>query len=243
MNMRDKTVVQEEEITTINCKIVFLFSETTLMFENYDLESIVTPVKHVVLSEFLRKSSYDLKKTQYLVEGFKNRFSIEYDSPTEIKRLANNLKIRVGSKLELWNKVMKEVKLKRFAGPFEQPPFQHFIQSPIGLVDKDHGKDTRLIFHLSYPKGGETSVNANTLKDFCHVRYVDFDQAVALCLKEIGGDRTQTVFIGKSDYKSAFRNVGLNRKSWLWLILKAESPIDGRTYFFVDKCLPFRHSN
>ena len=50
---------------------------------------------------------------------------------------------------------MKEVKLKRFAGPFESSPFEDFIQSPVGLVPKDNGKDTRLIFHLSYPRTGK----------------------------------------------------------------------------------------
>ena len=47
---------------------------------------------------------------------------------------------------------MKEVKLGRYAGPFPTIPYEEdFIQSPIGLVPKDQGCDTRLIFHLSYP--------------------------------------------------------------------------------------------
>ena len=80
---------------------------------------------------------------------------------------APNIKLRIGSETELWNKVMKEVKLKHFAGPFKDIPYEEdFIQSPIGLVPKDNGKDTRLIFHLSYPRTGpgSTSVNANTPK-------------------------------------------------------------------------------
>lgn len=39
--------------------------------------------------------------------------------------------------------------------------------------------------------------------------------------------------------KSAFRNLGLRKSQWKYLVMKAESPFDGRTYFFVDKCLPF----
>ena len=31
---------------------------------------------------------------------------------------------------------MKEVKAKRFAGPFKNIPFENYIQSPIGLVPK-----------------------------------------------------------------------------------------------------------
>ena len=58
---------------------------------------------------------------------------------------------------------MKEAKLRRYVGPYlkNQIPFENFIQSPIGLVPKDGGKDVRLIFHLSYPKNGD-SVNSNT---------------------------------------------------------------------------------
>ena len=39
--------------------------------------------------------------------------------------------------------------------------------------------------------------------------------------------------------KSAFRNLGILKKQWKFLIMKAESPIDGKTYYIVDKCLPF----
>ena len=42
--------------------------------------------------------------------------------------------------------------------PLMSPPFEYFVQSPIGLVPKDKGKKMRLIFHLSFPKDGD-SVN------------------------------------------------------------------------------------
>ena len=34
------------------------------------------------------------------------------------------------------------------AGPFKKVPFEHFIQSMIGLVPKDNRRAVRLIFHL-----------------------------------------------------------------------------------------------
>ena len=135
-----------------------------------------------------------------------------------------------------------KVKLKQFAGPFKSPPFEYFIQSPIGLVDKDHGKSTRLIFHLSYPRDGESSVNVNTPQEDCHVKYIDFDQAIQLCLKELEQSQSKILYLGKSDYKSAFRVIGLNKQSWPCLVLKAESPLTGEVLYFVDKCLPFGHS-
>ena len=155
----------------------------------------------------LEGSGYDIKKRKYLVRGFKDGFSLNYQGPLkQCKQSAANLKLRVGTKLELWNKVMNEVELGRYAGPFEDPPFPYYVQSPIGLVPKDKGKKTRLIFHLSYPKNGD-SVNSGIPYEKCTVKYPDFDEAVRLCLQEGVG-----CSMGKSDMSSAFRHVPMSRE-------------------------------
>ena len=115
-------------------------------------------------------------------------FSIEYKGNRNVVREAPNLKLTVGTKTDLWNKVMKEVKEKRYAGPYTRPPFDNYIQSPIGLVPKDGGRATRLIFHLSYPrtKDGQAvnlSINANTPKSLSSVSYPDFSEAIKLCIE------------------------------------------------------------
>ena len=187
------------------------------------------------LQQLLQQSSYDTKETEFLVNGFTNGFEIGYQGPENIKIKSPNLKFReVGDPITLWNKVMKEVKEKRYADPFEEIPFNNYIQSPIGLVPKDGGKDSRLIFHLSYPRDGKTSVNANTPEHLCTVKYPDFHEAIQLYLRQGKG-----CHIAKSDMKSAFRNLGICKKHWKFLVMKAVSPIDGKTYYFVDKCLPF----
>ena len=147
-----------------------------------------------------------------------------------------NLPLSIGSETELWNKVMKEVQNKRYAGPFEHIPFKNFIQSPIGLVPKDGGKSTRLIFHLSYPRriNKNLSVNANTPGHLCTVQYPKFDKAVVLCLKE-----GQGCVAGKSDLKSAFRHFPIKPSDWMLLVMKARSPLDKKFYYFIDKCMPF----
>ena len=63
-------------------------------------------------------------------------FSLGYQGPEEIQKTSDNLKFSIGNETELWNKVMKEVKNQRYAGPFEKIPFKNYIQSPIGLVPK-----------------------------------------------------------------------------------------------------------
>ena len=136
---------------------------------------------------------------------------------------------------------MNEVKLKRYAGPFTQIPEQYqddYIQSPIGLVSKDGGKDTRLIFHLSHPwrkvNGKFVSLNANTPSNKCKVAYLDFSEAILRCLEE-----GVNCHLSKSDVRSAFCQLGISKRFWRYLIMKARNPLDGKWYYFIDKCLPF----
>ena len=103
--------------------------------------------------------------------------------------------------------------MKRFAGPYESPPFEYYIQSPVGLVPKDDGKETRLIFHLSYPRSGD-SVNSLTPPEICKVKYSDFDDAVRCCIEEGIG-----CSIAKSDMSAAFRNLGIKNSHWPLLLM------------------------
>ena len=163
------------------------------------MSDITAPVKPDVLREMLTQIDYDPVETQYLVRGFTEGFRLEYTGPRDKVLKSPNLKLTVGDHTTLWNKVMAEVKIGRFAGPFKQPPFKYFIQSPIGLVPKDQGTKTRLIFHLSYPRNDTTSVNANTPKHLCTVKYPDFEKAVKMCVKS-----GKSCKAAKSDFNSCF---------------------------------------
>ena len=170
-------------IIIINFMLTLSFLEI-LMNQNYNLSTIETPVDVNELATLLRETNYDRKKSDFLINGFAKGFSLQYRGRrTKIRRLAPNLKFRIGDKIDLWNKVMKEVGKNRYAGPFEEPPYKYFIQSPIGLVPKDHGRDSRLIFHLSYPRNGD-SVNSGTPEKECKVKYPDFNDAVQRCMEE-----------------------------------------------------------
>ena len=206
-----------------------------MYYENYDLQNIVTPVDVSVLTQLLRDSQYEEEKSQFLIQGFTHGFNLGYKGSMRVKLTSNNLRFRgVGNKKILWNKIMKEVKAKRYAGPYENIPFEYYIQSPVGLVPKDGGKNNRLIFHLSHPQGKGTSVNANTPPKLCKVKYPDFLDAVRRYMEE-----DQNCYISRSDMSAAFRNLGILASQWCLLIMKASSPLDGKYYYFVDKCLPF----
>ena len=166
------------------------------------------PIHAEKFKTLLQDANYPETKMQYLYQGFKNGFLIGYTGRRDVKLTSGNLRLRVGNHVILWNKIMKEVRLKHYVGPFETVPFQHYIQSPVGLVDKDHGRDTRLIFHLSFPRKGKLSWNANTPAELCSVKYADFDQAIRLCLANLESENI--CWLCKSDAKSTFTVIGLN---------------------------------
>ena len=118
---------------------VELIKENQLVqrFENYNLDSIVTPVNVSVLGRLLSESNYDKMETDFIMEGFTEGFDICYQGPVERQDNSKNIPFTVGDKVDLWNKLMKEVKLGWVAGPYEQVPFKNYTQSPIGLVPQN----------------------------------------------------------------------------------------------------------
>ena len=211
--------------------------------ENLDLCNIHIPVDIKNLARQLNQSGYDAKDTTYLVKGFTHGFDLEYEGPRDRKDTARNLPFREGVRnlQDLWDKVMKEVHLKRFAGPCADIPFQNYVQSPIGLVPKA-GNKTRLIFHLSYDFKWYKSVNFYIPHDRCTVKYRDLDHAVNHCLKLLQLVPDATIWLGIVDLELAFRLVPMNRQSWSLLVMKARNPESGLMFYFIGKCMPFGSS-
>ena len=217
-------------------------------YENKNWDEITTLINVPELEKLLKLSKYNKDKSDKLLTGFTKGFDIGYEGRTDRSDRANNLPLNnVGTKTDLWNKVM-EVKLARYAGPFklDDLPFDKYIQSPIGLVPKA-GRETRLIFHLSYNfDNGNSSLNADTPKDKCWVKYRDLDHAVKNCLlllekaNEIAEEgMVAVIFYSKADLKSAFRILPILVIQRKWLLMMAENPITGEKLYFIEKCLPF----
>ena len=102
------------------------------------LNSVVALVHVKHLQQLLVKSKYNAKETKFLIDGFTNGFDIEYQGKENRQDSAKNIPFQagVGNSTEMWQKIMKEVDAGRYAGPLDAPPFEHFVQSPIGLVPK-----------------------------------------------------------------------------------------------------------
>ena len=223
--------------------------EQPLQYRNLNWKQIVTPIKVDEFWDLLMQSDYDKDKTNYLINRFQHGFDLGYRGPSECQDLSENIPIReCGSELEMWNKVMNEVKAKCYVGPFnfKDLPFKNFMQSPIGLVLKA-GYKTRLIFHLSYDFGEreeQKSFNHHTPKELCSVKYNDIEHAVKACLDMMSelkssGQTFKGIYFGKSDLSNAFRLVPGKVSQRKWLLLKARHPRLHETYFFVDLCMPF----
>ena len=206
-------------------------------------EEIKMPIVVKELEKLLKMSGYPEDKTRTLVQGFSHGFSIGYEGKKQRRDFSKNLPLgEIRTKTDLWNKVIKEVNLGRYVGPFklEEIPFNNFIQSPIGL-DPKAGNQTRLIFHLSYQFGNRNcSVNEGTPKHKCSVKYRDLDHAVQNCIKLLkqanklaqAGNRAVT-FFSKSDLKSAFCLLPILVIDRSRLLMKAEDLLTGEEYFLL----------
>ena len=226
-------------------------------------------MKATRLKELLEQYEYDILETQFLYKGFTEGFNLEYQGPKARQSQSRNIPITVGCNTTIWNKLIKEIQEKRVAGPYEQIPFANFIQSPIGLVPKSGSLsgDMRLIFHLSYDLAdSKKSVNYHIPQELCSVKYQDLDYVVKTCLfawkRAISLAQANnvmpnslnnrellnmtgapvTLFLGKTDLKSAFRVLPISQKSYPWVIMQCQDPSNGQIRFFIEKSLPFGSS-
>ena len=211
-----------------------------------DWTQIITPINVDQLKTYLDDSNYDKKKAVELILGFSQGFDIGYRGPINRRDQSQNLPLKIGMKTDLWNKVMKEVAVKRYAGPYhiDQLPFDCFMQSPIGLVPKANNK-TRLIFHLSYDFGqkeSQRSLNYHTPKELCTVKYRDLDHAIKGCLEllqQVSGLQKSQLVYAKSDCSNTFHILPILVSQCSWLVLMAIHPTTGEKMYFVDLCLLF----
>ena len=156
--------------------------------------------------------------------------------------MSDNIPLTIGSETELWDKMIKEVRLGRFAGPYDHIPLDHYVQSPVGLVPKAGGQ-TRLIFHLSYNFKHCGSINSFIPCEKCKVKYRDIYHAIQGCLTILKAFKAQNkLWFGIVDVKLAFRLIPLSKKCWMLLVMKAKCLVMHQWRYFVDKCLPFEAS-
>lgn len=102
---------------------------------------------------------------------------IGYTGP-RVPRFSRNLPTALAQPEIVTQNLATEIALGRVAGPFSEPPFPNFQVSPIGLVPKKHSDKFRTIFHLSFPKSGNTSINHFISKEDHSLQYITIDNAI-----------------------------------------------------------------
>ena len=111
--------------------------------------NLPAPVRVNKLSHYLK--GYNIPVAQFLLEGFSQGFPLNYQGPRQ-SFFAANLKSALDNPTAVDVKISQELNLDRIAGPFDQPPFDSFWVSPLGLVPKKVPGEYRVIHHLSFPK-------------------------------------------------------------------------------------------
>lgn len=213
---------------------------------------MATPINVPELRRLLDLTSYPADKVDYLIQGFTKGFEIGFYGPRDLVRETPNMKIRTGTKVDLWNKIMKEVEAGHTAGPFAKPgsghsssmpelPFEHYWQNPVGLIPKKgNPNETRMIVNLSYRD--QFSINYFAKKEECTVRYNDIDAAIRMINLIQQKTKHGTVYLGKCDGRAAFRQIPVVKTDYNLLVMKAENPLTGEMCYFFDKVIVFGSS-
>jgi len=130
-----------------------------------------TPTKVDKLQSYLE--GYPVCSKQYLFNGFRFGFSIDYVGPRQ-NFTCSNLLSAITNPDPVDDKIAKEIHLGRIVvivGPFDTRPFSVFHISPLGLIPKKSPGELRLIHHLSFPEGH--SINSHIPKLASSVHYAN----------------------------------------------------------------------
>lgn len=148
---------------------------------------------------------YDSVERDYLVNGFKNGFRIGHEG-IRCSRVCKNQKSVHDKPQVMRDYIRVELEAGRLAGPFSSIPFQPFTCSPLGLREKSTKGKWRVIQNLSAPYDG-TSVNDGIPFSERTTSYPDIQQAIDYITELLDLGFTDSVYLAKTDIKSAFRIV------------------------------------
>lgn len=185
-----------------------------------------SPVKVAHLSKLLK----GCPDADYIVDGFKHGFSLEFHGP-ECTVEARNAQSALENPTAVDEKLSYELKLGRIAGPFDDPPFQNFKCFPLALREKSTPGQFRLLHNLSYPYD-DRSVNFNISRENSSVKYSNINHAIHLIQQH-----APRAAMAKSDIKEAFRLIPLHPSQFHLTGFK------WRGKYYYDKCLPMGSSS
>jgi hypothetical protein len=189
-----------------------------------DEVNIYTPVNWEILRQYLDQ----YHDARFVIEGFKEGFSLGVKDKPLLKPYTKLLPI----KASLREKVKDEVQKGRIIGPFTAPPMRDLMISPISTIPKPNSTKVRMIFNLSHPPG--FSVNDN-VKD--SVRSVSYCSVSDVARWLLHNDHTKEMYLAKADLTDAYRMVPIKKSEWHLLGMRVGE------HLYIDRCLPMGASS
>ena len=176
-----------------------------------------SPINVVRLQEEL-KNHPDRNFVDYLCNEIKFGFDtlVEEERITRIKE-SRNLQSALKQPVVVDELVSKELPNNFVVGPFDQPPYEHYRVSPIGVAESKYSKKKRLIVDLSSPHGDgdHSSINSLIDKEQCSLKYIKVDDAVQ-SIKMLG----KGTWLCKTDISNAFKLLGIKQSQWNFYMFK-----------------------
>ena len=120
----------------------------------------------------------------------------------------------------------------RLHGPFREPPYEHYIVSPLGAFPKKDSSKVRVIHDLSFPVKG--SVNSLIDRDQFSLAYASVDDATRIC-RDLG---PAPVFMAKLDLENAFKHIYVSPDDWHMLGFTWPDS-SGMNQFYFSRVLNF----
>ncbi len=152
----------------------------------------------------------DREFREYLLSGLSYGFDPGVVCALSQNHICNNLHSAHAEPDVVNDLIGKEVKSGFMIGPFNEPPFEVFRVSPIGIATGKFSGKKRLIIDLSSPQNSTVpSINSLILLDEFSLRYHDIEQAVELI--KIAG---RGAWLAKVDITSAFKVMPIHPDSW-----------------------------
>ena len=151
---------------------------------------------------YLARRHPDRDLVNYVVDGFRHGFDLGLTREPLARAPCVNLSKVLEMPEVAQLLVDEQVQKGHIAGPFQSPPLDNMVFSPINLVEKGETGKYRLIHDLSHPYDGETAVNDCIPPENSKVRYSSIDDVIQMAL-EIGPTATGS----RVDIRSAFMNL------------------------------------
>ena len=141
-----------------------------------------------------------------MIDGFMNGFELGMTTFPEPNEPCENSAVAHSNPQATTKLINKEIKKGHMLGPFDSPPVEGMVFSPIHLVKKagSEGK-FRLIHNLSFPYD-QHSINSCIPPENASVKYKYIDDLINLAV-ELGVN----IFGCRIDIRHAFRNLWLKK--------------------------------